>query len=261
MKAKSLYFAEAREANHSKEHFKPHFHQRLSIGAVLDGELSFVLGDEIMRLGQGELALINPQTIHACNPEKSLPRSYTMLYLDTHWCAHMQGEGNFTPFQNPIIKDKTLINLYFDAIHSFFEPQVFEMQMEEKLVEFFGALLEREKLSKQLDYKPNIQKAREILASNLDEELCISELASSLEVDTYGFIRTFKDALGTTPHAFRLNCRIEAARELLRRGKNIAEVAQECGFYDQSHLHHHFKAMTTQTPKAYQRNFLQDLKA
>jgi AraC-like DNA-binding protein len=258
VQAKSLPFAGVRQAKDNKEHFKPHFHQRLSIGAVLDGELLFILGEDSLRLSQGELALINPQIIHACNPEKSASRSYVMLYLDTHWCAHMQGKDEFIPFQNPLIKDKTVVNLYFEAINSFFEPQIFEMQIEEKLVEFFGALLEKEKLSKKPAYEPNIQKAKEALASNLDEEIALGKLAKNLRVDMYGFIRSFKEALGVTPHAFRLNCRIEAARGLLQEGKSIAEVAQECGFYDQSHFHHHFKAMTTQTPKAYQRNFLQD---
>lgn len=258
MQAKSLSFAEVRQAKDSKEHFKPHFHQRLSIGAVLDGELSFILGEDSLRLSQGELALINPQIIHACNPEKSASRSYVMLYLDTHWCAHMQSKDEFIPFQNPLIKDKTVVNLYFEAINSFFEPQIFEMQIEEKLVEFFGTLLEKEKLSKKPAYEPNIQKAKEALASNLDEEIALNGLAQTLGVDVYGLVRSFKEALGVTPHAFRLNCRIETARELLQEGTSIAEVAQECGFYDQSHFHHHFKAMTTQTPKAYQRNFLQD---
>jgi AraC-like DNA-binding protein len=258
VKVKSLAFAQVKQARDSKEYFKPHFHQQLSIGAALDGEISFVLGEESMRLGQDVLALINPQTIHSCNPGKSASRSYVMLYLDTHWCARMQGQSGFIPFQNPLIEDKTLTKLYFDAIHSFFQPQIFEMEIEEKLVEFFRALLEREKLSKQPTYEANIQKAREILASNLDEEKILDDLARNLGVDLYGFIRSFKEALGVTPHAFRLNCRIEASKELLRQGMSIAGVAQECGFYDQSHFHHHFKAMTTQTPKSYQRNFLQD---
>jgi hypothetical protein len=124
----------------------------------------------------------------------------------------MQGKDEFIPFQNPLIKDKTVVNLYFEAINSFFEPQIFEMQIEEKLVEFFGALLEKEKLSKKPAYEPNIQKAKEALASNLDEEIALGKLAKNLRVDMYGFIRSFKEALGVTPHAFRLNCRIEAAR-------------------------------------------------
>lgn len=162
MQAKSLSFAEVRQAKDSKEHFKPHFHQRLSIGAVLDGELSFILGEDSLRLSQGELALINPQIIHACNPEKSASRSYVMLYLDTHWCAHMQSKDEFIPFQNPLIKDKTVVNLYFEAINSFFEPQIFEMQIEEKLVEFLELCLKRKNYQKSLPMNPIFKKPKKL---------------------------------------------------------------------------------------------------
>jgi AraC-like DNA-binding protein len=51
-----------------------------------------------------------------------------------------------------------------------------------------------------------------------------------------------------------MNCRIEHARSLLQKGRTIADTALACGFFDQSHFHHHFKAMTTVTPKQYQRS-------
>jgi AraC-like DNA-binding protein len=38
---------------------------------------------------------------------------------------------------------------------------------------------------------------------------------------------------------------------------DIAETALECGFFDQSHFHRHFKAMTTVTPQEYRVNFVQ----
>jgi transcriptional regulator GlxA family with amidase domain len=51
--------------------------------------------------------------------------------------------------------------------------------------------------------------------------------------------------------------RIERAKTLLQRGFDLSHVALECGFFDQSHLHRHFKAVTTVTPKEYQINFVQ----
>ena len=54
-----------------------------------------------------------------------------------------------------------------------------------------------------------------------------------------------------------MNCRIDLARTLLQKGTDIGEVALVCGFFDQSHFHRHFKAMTTVTPREYQLNFIQ----
>ena len=47
------------------------------------------------------------------------------------------------------------------------------------------------------------------------------------------------------------------SRALLRQGRDIADVALACGFFDQSHFHRYFKAMTTVTPQEYRINFLQ----
>jgi len=66
-----------------------------------------------------------------------------------------------------------------------------------------------------------------------------------------------REATGITPHAYRLNCRIELAKKFLQKGYDLSQVALECGFFDQSHFHRHFKAITTVTPKEYQVNFIQ----
>jgi AraC-like DNA-binding protein len=60
-----------------------------------------------------------------------------------------------------------------------------------------------------------------------------------------------------TPHAYRLNRRIEQARRLLREGWEPARAALECGFFDQSHLHRHFRAIAAATPGEYRVNFVQ----
>ena len=85
----------------------------------------------------------------------------------------------------------------------------------------------------------------------------MSQLAPKLGANPYTLLRQFKAATGVTPHAYRLNCRIELAKRLLQEGCDLSQVALECGFFDQSHFHRHFKAMTTVTPGAYQVNFVQ----
>lgn len=73
----------------------------------------------------------------------------------------------------------------------------------------------------------------------------------------YTLLRHFKAKVGITPHAYRMNCRIELARNYLQQGMEIADTALQCSFFDQSHFHRHFKAMTTVTPREYQLNFIQ----
>jgi AraC family transcriptional regulator len=66
------------------------------------------------------------------------------------------------------------------------------------------------------------------------------------------FSRLFKKTTGFTPHQYVINCRIEKAKDLLKKGKlSIAEIAKEVGFVDQSHLHRYFKRKVGITPKSF----------
>ena len=54
-----------------------------------------------------------------------------------------------------------------------------------------------------------------------------------------------------TPHAFLINQRVQFARNQLRSGHLIADVALAAGFADQAHLQRTFKQHLAATPGQY----------
>jgi AraC-like DNA-binding protein len=66
-----------------------------------------------------------------------------------------------------------------------------------------------------------------------------------------GFSRRFNRLHGMPPHTFQLTEKLNEARRLLRAGEQIAAVAAETGFADQSHLGRCFRRAFGVTPGLY----------
>ncbi|MDF5029677.1 helix-turn-helix transcriptional regulator, partial [Vibrio parahaemolyticus] len=70
----------------------------------------------------------------------------------------------------------------------------------------------------------------------------------------FHLLREFQKQFGFPPHAYQIQQRLRMAKKLLKMGQKISDVAQECGFHDQSHLHRHFKKAMGVTPGQYVRH-------
>ena len=81
----------------------------------------------------------------------------------------------------------------------------------------------------------------------------LTELAQHAGVSPFWLSRRFHAQLGLPPSVYQRQLRVDRARAYLRRGWPLADVATACGFYDQAHLHRHFRRMTGVTPGGYAR--------
>lgn len=261
-----LPWLEVRSSQGSARSFKAHLHRTFSVGGVQSGQVAYQVGDQTALLQPGSLALINPETLHSCNSIGGQPRNYAMLYLEVSWCLAIQQSlwptAAFVPAQQLRLDDPELYQWYFHTVTAVLDETVDLLAKEQLLLELLGTIFSR--AWPQIPANRPIDKTqmaftelKEMLAANLREDLSLADLATRLGCNPYTLLRQFKAATGITPHAFRTNCRIEQARRYLQQGMDIGETALECGFFDQSHLHRHFKAMTTITPKEYQVNFIQ----
>jgi AraC family transcriptional regulator len=86
------------------------------------------------------------------------------------------------------------------------------------------------------------------IVRNLDTPLTLDALAAVVGRSRFHFARLFKASTGVTPHRHVVRRRVERARELLRAGGVIAEVAAAVGFASQSHLHAHVRRAFGCTP-------------
>jgi AraC family transcriptional regulator len=118
-----------------------------------------------------------------------------------------------------------------------------------------GVHLSREYANRSESSKPlarlsddELDRLNQYIVRNLDAPLALEGLASFLGRSRFHFSRLFKASTGMTPHQYVVRRRVERARELLRAGGAIAEVAVEVGFASQSHLNLHIRRAFGCTP-------------
>jgi AraC-like DNA-binding protein len=74
-------------------------------------------------------------------------------------------------------------------------------------------------------------RARELLRDVEDERLSVAQIARECGMSTFQFIRTFSAVFGFTPHQFRIEARLDRAKDLLAAGdRSVTDVCMEIGF-------------------------------
>ena len=99
-----------------------------------------------------------------------------------------------------------------------------------------------------------LKEARELMNDRYADRLALSDVAAVADVHPVHFAATFHRCYGVTFGAYLRGIRVERARRaLLETDKPVAEIALECGFFDQSHLSRVFREATGTTPAHYRR--------
>lgn len=89
---------------------------------------------------------------------------------------------------------------------------------------------------------------------NCANSITLEDLAARANYSRASLVRNFKKTFGTTPFEFLIAVRIRRAEQLLAEtDKSVAEIAQDCGFYDSSHFMRFFRRKTGLSPSEYRR--------
>jgi AraC-like DNA-binding protein len=76
-----------------------------------------------------------------------------------------------------------------------------------------------------------VRRAEELMSARLSSSVSLSELAAECGVSVSHFGGAFKATVGVAPHQWRVERRMELAKQLLQSTRlPMAEVALECGF-------------------------------
>ncbi|MEO1262292.1 MAG: AraC family transcriptional regulator [Bacteroidota bacterium] len=104
-------------------------------------------------------------------------------------------------------------------------------------------------------FKSNEYEFRDIIHSNLYEDMSIQDLAFFAGLSLSSFKRKFKNVFGTSPAQYIKSKRLEKAKSLLEKTDlRITEIAFDCGFNDVGHFSKSFQSAFQVTPSEYRKN-------
>jgi len=104
-----------------------------------------------------------------------------------------------------------------------------------------------------------LHKAQDFMHRRLDETIRLADVAKTLGLSQYHFLRAYKCSTGQTPFQWLTHQRIERAKELIsHRSESLTQVALSVGFSSPGHFSTVFRRMTGMTPTAWRREFLRE---
>lgn len=250
---RELPFIDGRRADDTLACYRPHTHPTLSIGIVDSGTSVLSIGSQQHVLQAGEVVVIGPGEVHACNPAPSRRWSYRMFHLDAAWVRRTLGRAELPSL---MLRDPRASQAVDQLTCAFSSPtpRVTRAAMVETSLKLLFSMSNGSTL---VPARPRarlgvLERARAHIELHCSQKVSLRRLAEELGLSHYQLIRRFKASFGLTPHAYQLNQRTIRARELLAQGHPLAEVAHALGFADQSHFQRAFKARAAATPAQYQ---------
>jgi len=99
----------------------------------------------------------------------------------------------------------------------------------------------------------------EYVATHYNETISIQYLAQLSHMSKSTFSRKFRERYRLSPSVYIKRFRLERASQYLKAGYHLSEVANRCGFCDQSHFTKDFRNYTKLTPKQFQYNSLKEI--
>jgi len=235
--------------------YRPHTHDRFSIGLIDSGTAQLTgVSEESVQLVAGDVILIPAGHVHACNPDHGRWQ-YQMIHADETWISSLlPGEADRLFSGISIFRGSAVYDRFNNLNGRLFS----NTELDQVELELGIALLECARL-------PEVRRLTPVndplLAAQLapvlehlhdaDPGPVLDELVELAGMSKYQIIRGIKRATGLTPVAWRQNERVIKARRMLREGRTLAETAAVLGFTDQSHFHRVFRAHVAATPGEY----------
>lgn len=222
--------------------YKKHSHKEYAIGVTLRGIQQYNLDGSLQLSYPNGVMLFNPEQAHDGMAHDETGLDYIMLYIEPQLLLEVIEKKDIVRFSTPIVYDYGLEQRILSLSHAILSEKD-EALCSELLLSLTDSLIQTNLSTDVKKGNALIRKAKDMLNSNLEKVLKLDEICKELHLSKFQFIRLFKAHTGISPYQYFLNWKIERAKQLIEKNRDIYSAVAECGFVDLTHLNKHFKSV------------------
>jgi len=259
-RARDLAGLECVRATYITHVFPRHFHEGFAIGLIETGVQATDYRGAKHYATAGDICLINPGEPHTGYAPDEKGWTYRCSYPSVTTLREAATDAAGRPeevpyFPSPVIRDPyvaCLLRDFFDSLKDRGNGLEQETRFLSALIGMIGRHAVVRPNSRRIGReRPAVKRIRDHIHDRYRENISLADLATVSGMSRYHLIRVFRMETGLSPHAYLTQVRVNMAKGLLARRVPPAHAAAASGFFDQSHLTRHFKAITGLTPGQY----------
>jgi AraC-like DNA-binding protein len=249
-------------ARYRNQRFDPHFHDTYSIGMLEQRAMAFQARGAVHTASRGQITIINPGVVHTGEPATEGGWQYRSLYPSIASlkavARELTGLEADMPYF-PLVFHDPQLSAALRALHQSLETPGAALERQSVYLMLLATLIHRHADARyapqavRVEHRAVLQ-AKAFLRAHVSDDVSLEELTHVTGLSPFYLVRVFKQQTGLPPHRYQTQLRVELAKQRLRAGADIATVALDVGFADQSHLTRKFKAVVGVTPGQYVRH-------
>lgn len=262
-KTYGIFYSEKTDAD-----INVHVHECCEVFFNITGGKSYLIGDRIYDVGEGDLFIINQFEAHKITCLENAPFKRFVLKIhpafiyssstettDLSGCFYTRGDNVSNKISLTYKEQQNLLKLFetLKTENEFGDDIIKNSAILSMLVyinNLFNARCETDKFKNNIDDKL-VKKAISYINSNFSQNINLEIIAGELYISVNQLCRIFKKNLGTTVTKYIAGKRISEAKKLLKNGHSVSDTAILCGYRDYANFIRSFKKNVGVSPGKY----------
>ena len=279
-KNKLPFLIEVNSSSPNQREELAHWHNSIELIEVLDGNYSCHVDDKTFIAQKGDLCIINKGRIHRIlDNSREIQKNCIKKSFFFNPDDIIDNSELYTKYVEPLLEAHAFSHMQLHS-HKGIGQEIFRLideievlsrnQSDAHELEILGLLymlirrlylayeLKKKELNEEFNSNTHLQRRMtNYIYEHFGEKLSLDDIANSGNISRSTCIRLFNEYTGKSPIDFLNSYRLEVSSQLLKdKKRRITDIAQECGFTQQSYYNRMFRKEFGLTPNEYRKQFI-----